>query len=305
MPKSVPKAPLPIHEGVAPSRVFLPPGPWVTVLQYLEQRYHHLPAGLLAARMAKGDIVDSQGRPQAVDQPYQSNQWLWYYREVENEPTVPFPLVVLFRDEFLVAVDKPHFLATAPAGRYLRETVLTRLRRDLNLPDISPIHRLDRETAGVMVFCVNPAYRGAYQTLFQRREVTRVYEAVAPASEHLVRPRLHRSRMVPGHEFLMREVSGSPNSETYIEGIQALPSNRMVYRLTPISGRKHQLRVHLAGLGAPIVNDELYPVLQPQRAADNFDRPLQLLARSIAFTDPVTGWVRAFSSQRQLQLASD
>lgn len=298
--KSPPVPPLPVHEGVAPSRVFLPPGPWSTVLQYLEQRYHHLPQGLLARRLARGDIVDAHGRPQAVDEPYRPNQWLWYYREVSNEPVVPFPLVVLFQDEFLVVVDKPHFLATTPAGRYVKETVLTRLRRDLCLPHISPIHRLDRETAGVMVFCVNPAYRGAYQTLFQRREVTRVYEAVASVSDGLTVPRVHRSRMVAGHEFLMQEVSGPPNSETAIERVRVIGAGLALYRLLPVTGRKHQLRVHMAGLGAPIVHDELYPVLQAQRSADDFSQPLQLLARSIAFVDPVTGMVRAFSSRRRL-----
>lgn len=252
--------------------------------------------------MQQGEIVDSQGVPQSVDQPYRPRQWLWYYRDAGVEPVVPDALYVLHQDAWLVVVDKPHFLATAPAGRHVRETVLTRLRRDLDLPDLTPIHRLDRETAGVMVFCVQPAYRGAYQTLFQRREVARVYEAVAPLDNRLVLPRRHRSRLVGGQAFLMQEVAGQPNSETYIECVRQLASERALYRLYPVTGRKHQLRAHLAGLGIPILNDELYPQLLPQRAADDFQHPLQLLARSIAFTDPVTGQVRAFSSRRRLQL---
>lgn len=301
MHKPLVQAPLPVREGVAPSRVFLPPGPWATVLEFLEARYHHLPEGLLRARMTRGDIVDSTGRPQAVDEPYRPRQWLWYYREVDDEPILPDALPVLFRDALLVVVDKPHFLATAPAGRHVRDTVLTRLRRDLDLPRLTPVHRLDRETAGVLVFCADPARRGAYQTLFQRREVARVYEAVAPWTDRLRFPLTHKSRLVNGREFLMQEEAGTPNSETYIERVRKTAAGQALYRLYPVSGRKHQLRVHLAALGMPILDDELYPVLLPQRAADNFQQPLQLLARSIAFTDPVTGQVRAFSSQRRLQ----
>lgn len=296
------QAPLPVREGVAPSRVFLPPGPWETVLEFLEARYHHLPEGLLRTRMARGDIVDSAGRPQAVDEPYRPRQWLWYYREAPDEPILPEALPVLFQDALLVVVDKPHFLATAPAGRHVRDTVLTRLRRDLGLPRLTPIHRLDRETAGVLVFCADPASRGAYQTLFQRREVARVYEAVAPWTDRLHFPLTHKSRLVNGREFLMQEEAGIPNSETSIEQVKKIGTSRGLYRLYPVSGRKHQLRAHLAALGLPILNDELYPTLWPQRAADDFRRPLQLLARSIAFTDPVTGQVRAFSSQRRLAL---
>ncbi len=297
-------APLPMRDGVAPSRVFLPPGPWRTVLEYLESRYHHLPEGLLRRRLARGDIVDAAGRAQGVEEPYVANQWLWYYREVENEPIVPFDLPVLYADDHIVVVDKPHFLASTPAGRHVRETVLTRLRRDLSLPALSPIHRLDRETAGIMVLCAEPAHRGAYQTLFQRREVVKVYEAVAPWRGDLDFPHRHRSRMVDGYEFLMTEVAGEPNSETTVECIRVLEQGLALYRLHPTTGRKHQLRVHLSGLGMPIVHDELYPDLQPQRAADDFERPLQLLARSLSFTDPLSGRRHQFHSQRRLALAS-
>lgn len=294
------QAPLPVVDGVAPSRVYLPVGPWATVLEFLLQRYPHLPPGHLQRRLQRGDIVDSRGMPQAVSTVYTPNQWLWYYREVPPEPKLPFDLPIVFADSALVVVDKPHFLASTPGGRYLHETALTRLRRDLDMPTLSPIHRLDRETAGLMVFCADPALRGAYQTLFQRREVHKVYEAVAPWQPLLTWPHVHRSHMVAGREFLMTEAEGAPNSETKFDLIRRLPDGMALYRALPVTGRKHQIRVHMNAMGIPIVNDELYPELQPQRDADDFGRPLQLLARAIAFVDPLSGRLREFCSTRRL-----
>src|SRR5690625_3009261 len=165
--------------GVSPSRVYLPDGPWETVLQYLLYRYSHLPEGLLEQRISRGDIVDSNGTPISIHSPYKSHQWLWYYREVENEAKVPFDLPIIYINEHIVVVDKPHFLASIPGGRYLRETVVVRLRDKLNCPYISPIHRLDRDTAGVMVLSRSPAQRGLYQSMFQNHKVNKIYEAVA------------------------------------------------------------------------------------------------------------------------------
>src|SRR5690606_1802630 len=143
-----------------------PPGPWLTVLEFLRERFKFMPVETLRARLAQGCIVDQNGLAQQADTPYQPSNWLWYYREVPDEAPVPFELTILSRDERIVAVDKPHFLASIPGGRHLRETALTRLRHMLDLPHLTPIHRLDRDTAGVMLFCADPASRGAYQSLF-------------------------------------------------------------------------------------------------------------------------------------------
>lgn len=291
-----------MRDGVAPSRVYLAPGPWATVLDFLHERYAHLPPGLLQDRLARGEIVDGQGRPVRTDTPYRPHQWLWYYRQVHDEPRVPFELPVLYQDERLVVVDKPHFMASTPGGRYLRETVLSRLRDALDLPDLSPIHRLDRDTAGVLMLCASRRHRGMYQSLFQRQEVGKEYEAIAPQAPGLRFPMVWRIRMVPGTEFLMTRAEGEPNSETHITLDRTVADGLALYRLSPVTGRKHQLRLHMSTLGIPIVNDELYPQLQPQRAADDFGRPLQLLARHLRFRDPVTGKQHCFTSRRRLLL---
>lgn len=294
-------APLPTRAGVAPSRVHLPQGPWPTLFDFLCERFKFMAPAILLDRLERGEIVDEAGVPQKAGDVYRPMRWLWYYREVPGEVAVPFELTVLHRDERLVVVDKPHFLASIPGGRYLQETALTRLRSALDLPLLSPIHRLDRDTAGGMLFCADPMARGAYQTLFQSRNVQKEYEAVAPWKADLRLPCVHRGRIVvKATHFTMEEVEGEPNSETAIELIERL-GTLAHYRLRPYTGRKHQLRVHMSALGTPICNDGFYPELLAYQAEDDFTRPLQLLARAVEFKDPFTGKVRRFESLRRLR----
>lgn len=242
-----------------------------------------------------------------ADAPYHSGRWLWYYRVVPDETPLPFELPVLYRGARLLVVDKPHFMATTPGGRHLHHTALVRMRRELDLPTLSPMHRLDRETAGVLLFCIDPAYRGRYQQLFQAREVDKEYEAVAAPCAAKLFPLLHRSRLEenPGR-FVMREVDGEPNSETRIELMRTLGKGpTALFRLSPLTGRKHQLRAHMSALGMPIVNDTLYPVARAPDQQDDFERPLQLLARSVEFRDPIDGRMRRFESRRALLLADE
>lgn len=293
---------LPERDGIPPSRVRLEEGPWERLLDFLCERFPRIPPEVLAQRLAAGDIVDEQGRAQRPDSPYRPGGWLWYYREVPDETPLPFDLPVLYQDERLLVVDKPHFMASTPGGRYLRHTALVRLRRELNLPTLSPMHRLDRDTAGVLMFCVDPAYRGRYQSLFQRQQVHKEYEAVAapPAGRRF--PLVHRSRLeeIPGG-FIMQEVPGEANSETRIELLRMLETGARAHlRLLPLTGRKHQLRAHLSALGMPILNDAYYPQRLAQPAADDFSAPLQLLARAVEFHDPVDGRVRRLESRRVL-----
>lgn len=299
--------PLPERDGIPPSRVYLPEGPWERLLDFLSERFPRMPQALLHSRLEAGDIVDDHGVAQRPDTPYRAGRWLWYHREVPDEVPVPFELPVLYRDKRLVVVDKPHFMATTPSGRYLRHTALVRLRNELGLSTLSPIHRLDRETAGILVFCADPACRGRYQALFQAREVIKEYEAVAVPPASLEFPLVYRSRMeeMPGR-FLMHEVAGPANSETRIELLRWLGTGGLAHlRLSPLTGRKHQLRVHLNALGMPILNDGFYPPApydehNEERAEEDFQRPLQLLARAIEFRDPVDGRTRRFESQRVL-----
>ena len=296
--------PLPTKDGVGPSCVALPPGPWLTISDFLIDRFPAVSAATWQARMQQGELVDEQGVAVSPQQPYRSGIRLYYYRSTPDEPRLPFDEVVLFQDELLIVADKPHFLPVTPGGRHLQETLLVRLKRRLDIATLAPLHRLDRETAGVVVFAVQPDTRGAYQALFAQRQVTKHYEAIAPWRPALSFPLTHRSRLVQDDHFLrMREVPGAPNAETLIEVLE-VQGDLARYRLTPLTGRTHQLRVHCAALGMPIAGDRMYPTLLPADT-DDHATPLQLLARSIAFVDPVSGERRCFDSSRQLALLPD
>jgi tRNA pseudouridine32 synthase/23S rRNA pseudouridine746 synthase len=289
----------PPRDGVGASTVQLPQGPWSRVLDFLVEQFPGVGEQAWRSRLARGLVLDARSQPLAPDSPYRAGGQLYYYRELQQEIPVPFEAELLYQDEQLLVADKPHFLPVVPAGRHLQETLLLRLRRRLDLPELAPLHRIDRGTAGLVLFSVNERTRGRYQALFARRAVEKVYEALAPHLPGRGFPLRHRSRLEAGEPFfLMREAAGEPNSETGIE-IAERRGALDLYRLRPVTGRKHQLRVHLAALGAPILNDDFYPVLSPADEAD-FSRPLQLLARSLEFRDPLDGRIRRFESRRQL-----
>lgn len=292
-------SPLPLRDGVAASYMNLPGGRWPSMLAFLVGHCSHVAPEIWHDRLQRGAIYDHAGTSLTLDSPYPGHGRIWYYREVPPETPVPFESPVLYRDEYLVVADKPHFLACIPAGRHLQETLLTRLRASLDLPHLTPIHRLDRETAGVMLFCADPSRRGAYQQLFASRAVQKEYEAIAPYRADLALPRVHRSRLEERSDcFVMHEVPGEINSETRIELLETR-GDKARYRLLPHTGKKHQLRAHLAALDIPILNDIWYPALLPDKGSD-FSRPLLLLARAIEFVDPVSGLPRRFESQRNL-----
>ncbi|MCF3134802.1 RluA family pseudouridine synthase [Streptomyces olivochromogenes] len=299
-----PPSPLPQRHGVDPVRVRLPAeGPWATVGEYLVERLSGAGPGVVRAMLDAGRIVGADGRAVAPDAPYVPGMFVWFHRELPEEVPVPFPLEVVYRDAHLVVADKPHFLATTPRGSHVTETALARLRRELDLPALSAAHRLDRLTAGLVLFTVRPEERGAYQMLFRDRRVRKEYEAVAPYEASLALPRTVRSRIVKERGVLAaREVEGEPNAVTLVELAERREADGLGrYRLTPGTGQTHQLRVHMNALGVPILGDPLYPeVADPVPAAD-FRRPLQLLARELEFTDPVTGTEHRFRSGRTLE----
>lgn len=272
------------------------------MLEFLTTRFSAIPPAVWIARMARGDVLDDNGNRLAPDCPYRSGVRLYYYRESPAEPRIPFVETVLYRDEHLLVVDKPHFLPVTPSGRFLQETLLVRLRHQFQCDCLAPLHRIDRETAGIVLFSTRRESRGAYHTLFARHQVHKVYHAVAATPPPIALPLIHRSRLVEGDPFfVMCETDGPPNTQTHIDLLRAGDAAAL-YQLAPLTGRKHQLRVHMASLGIPILNDPLYPQLQP-RADDDYSRPLQLLAKSIAFTDPLTGAARHFESRQVLSLA--
>jgi len=288
--------PLPLRDGVAPSYLWLTETRAGGMLKFLIERFPDVSPAAWAARLARGEIVDAKGSMLSADSHVRQGMRIWYYRELEQAETpIPFHERVLFQDQHLLVADKPHFLPTIPTGRFLKETLLVRLKRAYDLPHLVPIHRLDRETAGVVIFSHNLDSRGAYQSMFQKRVVRKTYEALAGMIEGRTFPFTYRSRMQDAEQFFVsEEVEGEPNSETLIELIEQRGGIAR-YRLHPHTGRKHQLRLHLSQLGAPIVNDSFYPVAQPCKG-DDYQAPLQLLARSIAFDDPLTGQARSFSS---------
>ncbi len=290
----------PLRAGVSASTVQLPPGEWASVFAFLCAHFATVSADEWRGRFARGLVLDDHGAVLDLTTPYRSGLRVRYYRELAQEVTVPFEAAVLYRDEHLLIADKPHFLPVIPSGRHLQETLLVRLKHALDLPALTPLHRIDRDTAGLVMFSVNPQTRATYQSLFPQRAVSKVYEALAPALPSLRFPLERRSRMVTGEPFFLScEVDGEPNSHSVIDVIETRGAYSL-YRLMPVTGRKHQLRMHMAAIGAGIVNDPFYPTLSAEVAADDFSRPLQLLARSLSFVDPLSGIEREFVSQRVL-----
>ncbi|MFC6008054.1 RluA family pseudouridine synthase [Angustibacter luteus] len=297
-------SPLPRRHGLEPAELRLPAGgDWATVLDYLHDRLPWAPSGRLEQMLDDGEVVDRDG-PLGRLAPYRPGTSIWFHRDLPDEAPVPFEIDVLHRDDDLLVVDKPHFLATIPRGRHVLQTALVRLRTELDLPALSPAHRLDRITAGVVMFVVRPELRGAYQSLFEHRQVRKVYEAVAPYDPRVELPVERATRIVKERGvFAAAEVPGEPNSSTRIELVEQRDGLGR-YRLLPLTGRTHQLRLHMCAIGLPILGDPLYPVVRDQ-AVDDWSRPLQLLARTLEFTDPVSGRPRRFESRRSLRAWTD
>ncbi len=281
------------------SLVHLPAGPWLTVLDALCARFTAISREQWLDRMARERVLDADGGVITAATAFQAHQRIYYYREVVDEAVIPFVETVLHADEHLVVADKPHFLPVIPSGGFVEQTLLRRLMKRLGNPDLAPLHRIDRGTAGLVMFSACRDSRSAYQALFQQRRIEKYYEALAPALPRLNFPLLKCSRMVAGDPFFrMREAEGEPNSETRIEVIDRGDGDWR-YALHPVSGKKHQLRVHMAALGAAIVNDDFYPELVDVAPGD-YRRPLKLLAQRLAFIDPLSGEPRRFESRFQL-----
>ena len=295
---------IPTRDGVSPSCVALPVGPWATVLDFLTERLPTVSREDWAQRIAQGLVLDEHGRAVPGDHPYRHGQRLYYYRNRPQEPDLPVQARVVFEDAHLLVADKPHFMPVTPSGPYVQQSLLVQLKRQTGCDDLTPIHRIDRETAGLVVLSKRPQDRNAYQALFRARQVHKVYHAVASAPGDLQLPQVHRSRMAedPLQFFRMREVSGEPNSETRVS-ILRIDGNRALYQLEPVTGKRHQLRVHMLSLGHPIKGDQFYPaVLRGPDQDEDFSQPLQLLAQGMAFTDPHTGQARVFESRLRLSL---
>jgi len=291
-------------EGVSASRVFLPADQsHPNLLQFFITQFPHIAVKEWEDRFAQGLVLNAEGEALKASSAYQPNTHLIYFRRLAREPEIPFEEEILFQDEHILVVDKPHFLPVTPSGLYLHQTLLNRLKKKTGIQTLSPIHRIDRDTAGLVIFSIKPDERASYQNLFRDRVVTKIYEAIAPYSEALNAslPMTYQSRLEESEHFLqMMEVEGEANTDTLIE-IIAQKISLAKYRLTPGSGKKHQLRCHLNALGIPIQNDQIYPTLTPYQEYDlDVSKPLQLLAKEISFLDPITNAQRVFVSRRAL-----
>ncbi|OZM73055.1 pseudouridylate synthase [Amycolatopsis antarctica] len=293
------RSPLPQRHGLDAARLKMPAeGHWETMRDHLVERLSMVAPERIDAMFAEDRFVGMEG-PVRRDAPFAPDSFVWFHRDLPVEHPVPFDIDVVHRDEHLLVVHKPHFLSTIPRGKHILETALVRLRRELDLPALVPAHRLDRVTAGLLMFVITPERRGAYQTLFRDRLVHKEYEAIARHDPHLDLPRTVRSRIVKERGVITAyEVPGEPNAETRIE-LAERRAGLGRYRLLPATGRTHQLRLHMSGLGLPILGDDFYPALTETPLHD-FSRPLQLLARVLEFTDPCTGLRRRFESAATL-----
>ncbi len=313
--------------GVSASKVGVPANTLLTAIDFLCARFPAIQRERWLQRFDAGRVLNAIGQPIAPAQGLLGESHLLYFREVSDEPTLPFRAQIIFQDDHLVVADKPHFMPVTPGGQYVQQSLLVQLKQQLNLPELSPIHRIDRETAGLVMFSVRAQDRDAYQALFRLRQVEKTYEAIAGVPEssplRLEFPLTHKSMMVEDAQFFrMRELAddemqnGEPfNSETWmdcVERLDGLDSAMQTitqstpalarYVLKPITGQRHQLRVHMNALGLPLVGDQFYPVVKRAAdALDDFSSPLQLLAKTIAFNDPLTGTARTFESCRVLK----
>lgn len=295
--------------AATPSIVYLPDTrPYPALLDFFATRFPRIPVETWVRRIAAGQVLTEDGQPVTLTTPYLPDRRLFYHREVAEEPVIPFAEHILFQDDRLLVACKPHFLPVTASGPYVRETLLERLKAATGNPQLSPINRIDRETAGLVLLSTDRTSRGAYQRLFMTEGLVRkTYEAIVALSpgwqqSDWLAERLVANRIEQGDPWFRMQCSTGPvNARTRLRLIEA-DGRRARFALFPLTGKKHQLRLHLAGLGLPIVHDRIYPKLQA-KSPDDFARPLQLLSRRIEFCDPFSGAALVFTSPRRLTLS--
>lgn len=291
-----------------PSEITLPAlnQGWPTVLAFLIAHFPRIAPEIWQARIQAGKVHWYQGDCITGQTPFLPSRRLCYYREVTTEPQIPFAHSIIYQDQHILVADKPHFLPVTPGGDFVNECLLQRLKNDTGLTELVPVHRLDRDTAGLVLFSVNPQSRAAYYQLFSQGSIQKTYQALARVDELTAALPLPKQWQVKNRiekaqpRFLNAIVAGEANAHSTIELLQVTQGVGL-FRLTPHTGKTHQLRLHMQSLGCPILHDAYYPILQPKNTSD-FSHPLQLLAAELSFIDPLTGIARQFVSEQRLQL---
>ncbi|MCH4245141.1 pseudouridine synthase [Acinetobacter gerneri] len=293
----------PMRNGVTASKVFIEKSThsFSSLYEYLCQHFSHILPKEWQQRFDDGLIYDFHGQVLNRHSPYIANTHIYYYRFLAHEIHVPFYEKILFENDDILVVDKPHFLTMSPTGQYVQETLLVRLKNTTGIAELTPIHRLDRETAGVVLFSKRAETRGIYQQMFANRQIQKIYHAIASYDSSLKQNLTINLRMEKGQPFYtMQVVDGEANSHTELKIIEH-DTNWALYELKPTTGKQHQLRVHMNHLGIPIKNDPFYPVISHKNEQD-FTQPLQLLAKEIFFIDPITKQQNHFCSEQVLTL---
>ena len=292
--------------AVSPSKLSLPqvnPGV-TTVLEFLVLKFPSIARDIWQQRMSDGKVHWHDGSLITANSLFAAQQRVYYYREVKNEPLIPFTEEVIFQDELILVAFKPHFLPVTPGGQHIEECLQSRLRKRLSNQQIQAVHRIDKATAGLVLFSLNSDSRKYYHRLFETHQVKKTYQAIASTvnksvkveQQWEIKNRLEKS----DPKFLMRIVDGVANSHSHIRCLKTGES-KALFELSPVTGKTHQLRLHMQSLGLPLLNDNYYPELQPSQPGE-FSKPLQLLAQKLKFIDPITQQVRCFSSDIELSL---
>jgi tRNA pseudouridine32 synthase / 23S rRNA pseudouridine746 synthase len=298
----------------SPSKVRTPNdvSQWPSALEFLSEKFPSIPKATWLDRMTRELVHWQNGDLITVNSPCLASTHIMYYREVTSEPVIPFDHEVIYQDNEIIVVDKPHFLPVTPGGIYVNECLLNRIRKQFDNEDIVPIHRLDKDTAGLVIFSRNPMSRGCFTQLFANRQIEKSYQAVAQVNssqsdfgnQKSWEVKNHIKRGNPG--FVWTQGAGDVNAYSEII-LEDTAQDLGLFRLIPHTGKTHQLRLHMMAIGMPILNDRFYPKILPfedkldsETTTSQFSSPLQLLASSLRFTDPLNGFKHVFKTKRHL-----
>ncbi len=288
-----------------PSYVFLPKKdiPYPSILEFLTSKFPNISEPVWRQRIIEGKI-SYKDEIITLNTQYKPNCHLQYYREVEKEIIIPYDEEILYQDDNIIVVDKPHFIPVTPSGNIVNESLIYRLKKKFKFEDIKTIHRLDMATAGVVMFSINNKTHNQYLNLFKERKIEKTYEAITHLPHNKNRKEwIIENEIVKSEEcfFLMKiGNNGANNAKTFVR-LKEKKDNKYLFELKPITGRKHQLRLHLSQITGGIINDRFYPTLLSEKKYD-YNNPLQLLAKKLEFIDPITNKKMMFQSKKELRL---